>query len=780
MPTTSLQVAYRPLRPAFLVRDRSRNDLREALRLAACLWGGRFAPIFAATTKAEILDAALLRFRADALHATTGVMAAQDAIERNPRLRCGYPDTGIVAQYEQPRLEVIDLEGALTLWPARERVLGPRMPALPSWDSDDPYGLVYAATFGDLQHEAFGPSMVAAFVLATGAEAVGAAAAARSVDFHIFPIDTTTVGLQWALPRYTAHDLPGLFVGNAGAVKDVRAFWNVRAAGYDVLFWDSSDPDGGPFAESINARIRHAAHQHDEADTPTNFRSFECFVVATRRVWHPDLPVALATRLSEANLRALCTSIVGDTGITDWSQTVYSLAATDLQDVIAHTEDIDDERSRVVIQLPRTPFRDRDISGHQACGIYVRTYTDAGYRGTLRLPFLPDLDTWYSNETRSQVDGVRVGPEGFSVLTQFLGPTLDVLSVSPRRLLGQLFERAGLSLRRSLPGEAAWHLLSQFGPYVSVLRLPGVRQLLTSSDARRGISRGHARQMIGTGFEEAADLFIARRLADAAAVWDVLLQRRIFLPGMEIECAWCRHASFIPLRDLDDDVRCPKCGRTFAAGPAIERDPVRFRITGLLEEHPQRSPRPRRSQSPELSDVGQSSSVPVLLTLLFLREWIFGGEALLLDTSNELKGVGIEDCETDFVALTYGRRIRPHTHLLLGECKGRGEVDQADAAKLMAARERLLESGIDCDLVFSTTRQSFTQDEMALFAELHEQSSEYSALRTAPILLTGDQLGHSRYSSRSGIDNQFQGEPGFNALVLWSTRKYFPEPPSHA
>src|SRR4051794_1321408 len=107
MPTTSLQVAYRPLRPAFLVRDRSRNDLREALRLAACLWGGRFAPIFAANTNAEILDAALLSFRADALHTTTDVIAAREAIERNRRLRRGHPDAGIVAQYEQARLELI-------------------------------------------------------------------------------------------------------------------------------------------------------------------------------------------------------------------------------------------------------------------------------------------------------------------------------------------------------------------------------------------------------------------------------------------------------------------------------------------------------------------------------------------------------------------------------------------------------------------------------------------------------------------------------------------------
>ena len=52
---------------------------------------------------------------------------------------------------------------------------------------------------------------------------------------------------------------------------------------------------------------RLAAHYHDEVETSANFRSFECFVAATRRPQLPDLPNALATQLSEVNLRAFCT-----------------------------------------------------------------------------------------------------------------------------------------------------------------------------------------------------------------------------------------------------------------------------------------------------------------------------------------------------------------------------------------------------------------------------------------------------------------------------------------
>jgi hypothetical protein len=46
----------------------------------------------------------------------------------------------------------------------------------------------------------------------------------------------------------------------------------------------------------------------------------------------------------------------------------------------------------------------------------------------------------------------------------------------------------------------------------------------------------------------------------------------------------------------------------------------------------------------------------VLLTLLFLNEWISGHDGALFETSHDLKGEWIDDCEGDFIALTYGAR----------------------------------------------------------------------------------------------------------------------------
>jgi hypothetical protein len=163
----------------------------------------------------------------------------------------------------------------------------------------------------------------------------------------------------------------------------------------------------------------------------------------------------------------------------------------------------------------------------------------------------------------------------------------------------------------------------------------------------------------------------------------------------------------------------------------------------------------------------------VLLTLLFLSEWAGMDDASVLDTSYNLTCEGIEPSETDIVAIAYGARPETHTHLLIGECKGRGHVTEEDVRKLTAVATKLRETdGVECDVVFSTTRDAFTEDELTLFRRYYESSSEWEPLRRAPILLTARQLDFGRHSgAEDGPTLEEDRGPGFAPLVTWSTRK---------
>jgi hypothetical protein len=373
----------------------------------------------------------------------------------------------------------------------------------------------------------------------------------------------------------------------------------------------------------------------------------------------------------------MLTPLSGDIGIASWTRDdLTTLPSTRTQRVLTHTEERGEFASRVTVELPRHPVAEVEGWSRQALGIQIETYVDSGYSGTLKLPYLPDLNNWYRWETATVSAGFRVQDEAFSLITSFLGPTLELTTLRHQALLQKIFDRGGIAATRSLPGQAAWHLLTQLGGYggVGVLRLPGVRKLLASPSARTGIARGAARALIHDQgrIDQAERLWLGGERLDAGRVWEFLLHRRIFLPGIETKCPWCQHASFYRPRDIEDDLQCPRCGRTFPLGPAIERDPIRFRMSGLLEP---RGEQPSGRQRRTVFD-HQPAAVPVLLTLLYLGDWVGSGDGFVLDTSYSLTGENVEPCETDIVAISYGGHRETHTHILVGECIGAGARDR--------------------------------------------------------------------------------------------------------
>jgi hypothetical protein len=195
----------------------------------------------------------------------------------------------------------------------------------------------------------------------------------------------------------------------------------------------------------------------------------------------------------------------------------------------------------------------------------------------------------------------------------------------------------------------------------------------------------------------------------------------------------------------------------FALGPTLVKDPIRFRVSALLDDRE--------------DDPSQPSAIPVVLTLLFLRDWLSGGNGLLLEPSRNLTGPAINPCETDFVVVSYGARPTVHTHMLVGECKGLGQIDAGDLQKLGAVVGVIRSSGLAADLVLATTRDSFTDEELELCRAYFESSSEHAALRRTPILLTSTDLAKGPYE-RAGETRDYKFE-GVNGLVRYSRDNYF-------
>jgi hypothetical protein len=93
-------------------------------------------------------------------------------------------------------------------------------------------------------------------------------------------------------------------------------------------------------------------------------------------------------------------------------------------------------------------------------------------------------------------------------------------------------------------------------------------------------------------------------------------------------------------------------------------------------------------------------------------------------------------------------------HAAIGECKG-GEqpIEESDLASLRRIAEAIRVLGVECYLVFATTRPEFTDRETMLFRQLRDDFTEQSSLdgdhqgeRPGPILLTADQLDFHEFA----------------------------------
>ncbi len=777
MPTTLLRLGYRPLRIGFLVRKTSMRDVRRAIQLSSLLWGGQLNPLVGVAREPEEVDRDIAAFQVDALHAVSSDNNLAAAVDRNAHLRWPiYGDDLVATDEGAPFLRAIDLRGPMRVFSERRRREPPSItPAVVArWEPDDPYAAVYAATFGDfsLARELLGDDVLQSFVSAAGALEADAASAVRGLDSAALPLDVTTIGLSWLRDAYWREATSSIYIGNPRSAADVRAYWNLRASDTHALFWDRT-ADGGPFREAIRQRLEEIAELEESRRPP--FGEVFCYSLDAVPRGQPGHVAEELTELFPAGLQPVVHSLVRDVvPVSPWREFGFTeLPATDREGVLAHVDDPpESDRSKVVIPLPTFRYGAPDRQ-RQDLVVSVDPFTDSGYRGTLRLPPLRDLAPSYAYDL-SPTKHIRIEGDTFGVIDNLLLETLEVWPLTHREILERLFSRAGLTANRSLPGEAAWQLLRQLGGLSSsnVLRLPGVRELLSLTEARVGINRKKAEQIIqgSHGFAEAEPLFLRARSVTPKDIFGFFTARKLFLPGLWLQCPRCQHASFFPVRDLDDDVRCPRCTDSFALGPALVGDPIRFRLSGLLEE--------RSERLSTITIDAQPTAIPVLLTLLFLSEWVAGLEGLVLEVSHEISGPTVEACESDFIVIEYGTRHEPLVHVLVGECKGQGSIDGDDIRRLQRVAAAMRDDRVGCDVVFATTRDAFSDEEMDLFRAAYEASADHEALRRPPILLTRGDLESP--SHRDHDDRRVYRFRGLEGLVWRTHDRYFPRPDASA
>jgi hypothetical protein len=266
MPSLSLSVAHRPVRLGFLVRAGSEGDFLQAVEVSTSLWGGLYNPILPVPDKGDAawIETIVRRYQVDLLASASDPEAFPEVKEKFEHL--SWPS---LLFGEQPLLSELGGEGlvfsivdiAIPLshyWIKEWRHVSETPALLPICPREDRRFLMAAASFGRFPEPGGTyPSLREGFRRATKAQEVNfpTATPTKAWNEALWPIVTTTLGL-------TRHDSQARFldsgcvVGSLDNVDHLTFFWNLRAAGADVIFVPDDDVDAYlPLVESHLKRL---------------------------------------------------------------------------------------------------------------------------------------------------------------------------------------------------------------------------------------------------------------------------------------------------------------------------------------------------------------------------------------------------------------------------------------------------------------------------------------------------------------------------------------------
>lgn len=722
MDTLSVRIKYRPVRIGWCIRDGDIAELRKALRLTHTMWGGRFNPIIP-VDNFEYGEQLVKVFRVDVLVSPSDDEAIKSFTDRFPYLPNPFFPPVLFVKEDSGKTysTVVDLYHPIRrLYEEhfKNRSTVVFRASLYEWNDDDPLRDVLLATFGG-----FPP------VSETGTDYGGLIEKHLAAEkLNLFGLTLPSDSFKKATPNWVCcfdleghysvinyWDNPGFYIGDARDFTDVVNFWNIRATGTDLLFYDTM------YSDRLNA-VRDEFVKVLKA-RPKTHRSFDTDVA----VW------------SKSKLDTLDLSGFGTVptrcliGLGTWNglnikAPIFHFGGKSVLAAVGSSYG----KTRISFPLPEKPvFEEVKLSSqHLVVSISYGIGLYGNERATLMTPNLSELNEYYGRNHFFHWDKARVEPEGIGIIIDAWDSDLGLNALDVTSLIAKVFEIAGIRAQTSKPGLIASRLIQQLGGIQGcrVLKIAGVRDLIERYKPDQSFTNSAAKQIIGrvdptngrTNFSEYEGLFLEARPWDTKLkpedAFAYLLKHGAFRVGLEFQCPNCRLDFWLPLDEAKTETTCEYCGQDFDVTTQLRDRDWRYRRSGLFGK-----------------DNKQEGSIPTALTLQQM-ETVLHHHRVLYTTAMEIEPVGasVSRCETDFVILTQ-QTIDHKVQVAIGECKNRGEISDDDVLKLRMVAEALEKKGIRVFVVFSKLADFST-------SELERCKAVNSKYVTRLILLTAREL----------------------------------------
>ena len=598
MPSTELRLSVRPLRLAMLIRAGELPDLERAAIICSSLWGGIQNPIIPiGELTDDAVDRLIREFRADITVAVAKTDAIAAVIERHRHLRWDAwpPDEPLVIDAghggtKAPQFRLFDMSA-----PARQywwdegrhsRIHG----VLPTWARGADDSAMLAAMFGSFPP--FGddlPSLVGDYQRAVGAEKVDVESVDPGAEWvsRTTPITFTRYGLQ--LYRFRGLQESGLVVGNPQKVNDLVAFWNLRANGARVQFCPIEGP--GRFMAFYRAFLTERGERR--AEERENFlRLWVCQDLSEPDpLVRPSIEVSHSVRALAPEEAEFMVSPAAVAGAGGWPEHPMN-ARTETKSVLATIEERYG-RQHISAQLS-APFPEGRAQSRRLMQKWMICLEPLSLTGatdwTLRIPDLPDLNEWYSEQMHAaHQNSIRVQSEGFDLITESFDDSLGLFPIREEDVIAKLMDRAGVRMSISTPGRLSQRIVGMVGgqPQTAVFRITGVRKLLSSKDVRRGVPFAQAVEIVrdkdpATGLASFDKFKRFWRETTPDGIIRTLITWEILRAGFRLKCPNCELRSVIDIDEVGQHVTCPLCTEEFLLGSRLTGREWVYRSSGVF------------------------------------------------------------------------------------------------------------------------------------------------------------------------------------------------------
>jgi hypothetical protein len=742
--TVSLNVEYRPIRVGFCVRDGDLASAMRAMEYAHTIWGGRFCPIIPIDNfnyaeqlvnsfKVDILfpikkDTEIEKFLAKFQHLRWPFSHEEFWIEQNSG-----KSTQLLS-VAHPFRHIATQTGRDTT--ARDPVV------LLKWDKTDLLDSWLLAFVGAYAKEDSGqlPDYEKQFCEILNAT-IQTLEPNQNLPSNFFEFVTpnliTEFDLYLKMSTWFGRG-SGIYVANGNDFIDLVNFWNFRANGENLIFYNTAASNRlDPVLQNFVLKSEKMQHGGENG-----------LVVCGR-----DRSLLESLNLKNCHISEIPT---GEWDYFNQSQPHFASSRT--RSVLATVND-ESLPPALSLSLPEKPFFDDTRLHNQHVMATVGSYLHNALSESDYLfppPPIRLLNEFYARQFWFDPFQVRVNPDGVGFMVAATDEHLQLRAIKSFDVFEKIFAAVGIKIQRDRPGLIAQRLIKQMGGLQGcrVFKIRGVRDLIQKYQPNASFTHSNATKMIfDADFKEYESLHIKLRNHEKLSPNDVfqfLLESEVFRAGLELHCPNCELDFWKHIDECKTMLPCDYCGKIFNLTPQLkDRGDWRFRRSGLFGK-----------------EDNQEGGIPVILTLQQL-DTSLGWHPITYCTAVKLipSTAKINECETDFIVISSNRD--GNVEIAISECKTNKDISEEDVTNLSKVATCLAEHKFHPFVIFSKTG-TFSAEEI----NRCKQAGTWS--NGGIILLSGRELEpyhiYERTKKEFGIENYGSS---FSDMVKATNEIYF-------